>query len=140
MPAKLLPRFRSSFVLALASGLLLASCSGAPEATSEDLLEELSSPLAVSRPRTLLVHIYYQTEENLSRFSEELDLLEHADRKAGFVDALVDEKTYATLVEQGFKVEIDEEQTALFDRMSSMSTMSIPGYTCYRTVEETSAR
>jgi murein tripeptide amidase MpaA len=129
--------FRAA-VLALSGSLLLASCAGASDPTG-DLLEDLSSPLTVSRPRTLLVHIDYQTEETLSRLSEELDLLEHADRKAGYVDALVDEKTYAALVDEGFTVVIDEEQTALLDKMAAMSTMSIPGYSCYRTVEETSA-
>ena len=136
LPALRLP-FRMAIV-ALSSCLWMASC--APD-SGEVFSRNLSSPLAISppRPRTLLVHIDYQTEENLSRLSEELDLLEHVDRAAGYVDALVDEETYALLVQKGTTVEVDEEQTALLDKMSSMSTMSMPGFTCYRTVEETSA-
>jgi len=91
------------------------------------------------RERLLLVHIYYGAEEDLSRLSEEFDLLEHADRAAGSVDALVSEDTFALLEKQGFAVEIDKEQTALLDESAAMSTMSIPGFACYRTVEETSA-
>ena len=138
MPPPPLPPHRPlsrTAILAILGCLGLASC--APD-TGEAWTEELSSPLAASsRERTLLVHIFYQTEENLSRLSEDLDLLEHADRKAGYVDALVDEKTYEHLVNKGYAVVVDEEQTAIFDRMSSIGTMSIPGYSCYRTVEET---
>ncbi len=135
----LLPRLRPLFrptLLALCSCLWLASCFGAPDAT-ELLAGEQSSPLQASRERTLLVHIYYGTEETLSRLSEDLDLLEHADRQAGYVDALIDEKTLALLERRGLKVVIDEEQTALLGQSSAMGTMSIPGYSCYRTVEET---
>jgi carboxypeptidase T len=119
-------------VLAFSSFLWLASC--APESS-----QSWSSLLDAPRERTLLVHISYGTEERLARLSEELDLLEHADRAAGIVDALVGEETYARLEKEGLAVEVDKEQTALLDEMASMSTMSIPGYACYRTVEETSA-
>jgi carboxypeptidase T len=141
MSLRPLPTLRSLFrtaVLALSSCLWLASCAAdSSEALSQKISPLLSPP--PPPPRTLLVRISYQTEENLSRFANELDLLEHADRAAGTVDALVDEGTYELLLKQGFAVEIDQGQTALLDQASAMSTMSIPGYACYRTVEETFA-
>src|SRR5262245_23719239 len=106
MPFPRLP-FRMAIVT-LSSCLWAASC--APDSL-EASSSGLSSPLAAPqvRARTLLVHLYYRTEEDLSRFSEELDLLEHADRAAGYVDALVDEETRALLEQKGFKVVVDEE-------------------------------
>src|SRR5689334_3992914 len=81
MTLPVLPTLRSSFrmaVVALASCLWTASC--APDSGGA-FFQDLSSPLTASpqRPRTLLVHIPYGSAENLSRLSEDLDLLEHAD-------------------------------------------------------------
>src|SRR5438874_603193 len=99
MAPSALPTLRSPFrmaVVALAGCLWMTSC--APD-SHEALFQALPSPLTASR--TLLVHISYGTEETLSHLSEELDLLEHADRQAGTVDALVDEETYAALEKKG---------------------------------------
>src|SRR3954470_9776051 len=101
MAPSALPALRSPFrmaAVALASCLWMASC--APD-SGEALFQDLPSPLAASQQRALLVHISYGTEETLSHLSAELDLLEHADRQAGTVDALVDEETYAALEKKG---------------------------------------
>ena len=112
MALSALPTLRSPFrlaVVALASCLWMASC--APD-SGEALFQDLRSPLTEPPPRTLLVHISYGTEETLSQLSGELDLLEHADRKAGTVDALVDEETYAALAQKGVVMAIDDRKLA----------------------------
>ncbi|MEZ4296422.1 MAG: M14 family zinc carboxypeptidase [Polyangiaceae bacterium] len=112
-----------------------------PESAGEDVtapepVEPGAAPQTDIPRKLLLVHVYYETEENLERFSEELDLQEHADRKAGYVDALVEPEVYRSLLAEGFRVDVDEEQTALINQMPYMS---ISGYSCYRTVEETAS-
>lgn len=95
-----------------------------------------AQPQAASNQELLLVHVYYQTEEKLARLVEEIDVLEHANRKEGYVDALIEPEVYRSLQADGFRVDIDEEQTEL---LRLMPFMTISGYSCYRTVEETHA-
>ncbi len=136
-----------TLALGLSACLGVVSCTGAPDSTGDaesgdeptaaepgPSAPEAARPAAGIANNTLLVHIHYETEENLSRFSEELDLLEHVDRASGFVDALVEPETLASLRAEGFRVDVDEEQTALIQLMPHMT---ISGYSCYRTVEET---
>ncbi len=104
---------------------------GAP-AEGEDTLLRPAGGIPIE---ALLVHLYYENEEILARFSEELDLLEHVDREAGYADAILELETYESLRREGFRIEVDEEQTYL---LNMMPHMSISGYSCYRTVEETS--
>lgn len=86
----------------------------------------------------MLVHVYYQTPQNLERFSRELDLLEHADRDEGYVAALVEPAEYERLVAEGFTVEVQEQPTSMLGRLLGVGGFrSIPNYACYRTVEET---
>lgn len=129
--------------LGLSASIGAVSCVDPPDSTGEDPPAEPGpgepegpevGPQGGIPRKTLLVHLYYETDENLARFSEELDLLEHADRDTGYVDALIGPETYDSLQAEGFQIDIDEEQTDLFNLMPYMS---ISGYACYRTVEET---
>ena len=97
--------------------------------------DEATAPPPAGSPSVLLVHIYYQTDEQLAELATELDLLEHADRQAGYVDALVDVATLDALRAEGLRVDVDLAQSAWFEPARAR----IAGFTCYRTVEETHA-
>lgn len=66
------------------------------------------------------------------------------DRNKGFVRVLVDSEHLDRLAAMGFYVEVDEEATALIRLAESAQADwdrpdTIPGFACYRTVEETYA-
>ncbi|MEX1368679.1 MAG: M14 family metallopeptidase [Nannocystaceae bacterium] len=130
-------RFLSLSLLALAA----AACTTG-ETPSDDAADSAGStgaPLGVAPVEaTMLVHVYYETDDNLERFARELDLLEHADRREGYVAALVEPEEYERLVAEGFTVEVQQEPTSLLQRMLGTGGFrSIPSFACYRTVEET---
>lgn len=87
---------------------------------------------------TMLVHVYYETQARLDRLVTELDVLEHADHREGYVAALVEPDDYERLVAEGLRVEVQQEPTSILQRMLDAGGFrSIPSYACYRTVEET---
>jgi hypothetical protein len=58
----------------------------------------------------------------------------------GYVDALVWPDQYLMLLAQGYRIEIDRDRTAQLKQPGQRlpgQTTGIPGYPCYRTVEET---
>ena len=134
--------WRSGLALVL---LLTAACAGPG---SDDSGNPPASPDPGVAPRlgatggtssadpTILARIRFKDRADLDRMASELDLLEHVDLEAGVADALLDSAEYEKLVGQGYVVDIDEEQTAL---LNGPAIDSIPGYSCYRTVEETAA-
>ena len=78
---------------------------------------------------TMLVHVYYETERDLERFARELDLLEHADRREGWVAALVEPDEYERLAAEGFVVEVQEQPTSLLQRVLGVGGFrSIPNF------------
>ena len=87
---------------------------------------------------TMLVHVYYQTEAKLDGLVRDFDVLEHADRKAGYVAMLVEPDDYDSLIEEGFQIEVQAEPTAMLQKLLG-GLKSIPNFSCYRTVEETNA-
>ncbi|MEZ4866506.1 MAG: M14 family metallopeptidase [Caldilineaceae bacterium] len=95
---------------------------------------------------SLIVHIAFTTPSQLQDLLEEFDVLEQPTRDH-YVTALVSQQSFERLQEEDYQVEIDQAQT---DRLhialaqiraaqarAEASTSSIPGYACYRTVEET---
>ena len=94
----------------------------------------------------LVVHITYRSPAELETYLSELDVLETSCGENCIV-ALVAPGEYQQLVDAGHLVEVDAVQTAqlaadvaLVRQVSAAGTQaveSIPGFACYRTVEET---
>ncbi len=112
---------RSSLAIALALAL-----SGAADAGAE--------------PETEVVLAWFDDAARIERVAP---LLGHAqvDRAKGVLRTEADAALRKALTEAGFRVETDVEATARIERLQRAvaGDKSIPGYACYRTVEETEA-
>src|SRR5512139_1520459 len=89
----------------------------------------------------LVVRLYVDRVEQLTDILPQLDVWEQHPEDLSVVVAISIEQ-YHALTAAGYRLEIDEEKTALLRRpLRSVpaGTETIPGYACYRTVEETLA-
>jgi carboxypeptidase T len=87
----------------------------------------------------VVVRIEFETPEQLRALAATLDTWE-VDHEEGTLVAAVNAEGYQTLLEMGYRLEIDEELTRTLNQPNVMlpgQTTGIPGYPCYRTVEET---
>ena len=87
----------------------------------------------------MVARVYYTDQADLDRLAAVLDIWE-VNRAAGYALALLGPARYAALLAAGYRIEVDQAQTdALLAprQMSPSQTTGIPGYACYRTVEET---
>ena len=88
-----------------------------------------------------VVRAYYNDEQMVREIASWIEPWEvHADQ--GYIVVGVDEAQYARLEALGFRLEIDKELTDKVNQpvqFSPLQTDGIPGYSCYRTVEETYA-
>ncbi|MCL4826941.1 MAG: hypothetical protein KJZ95_06210 [Caldilinea sp.] len=97
-------------------------------------------------PSHILVHLIHRSHEELEYFLAEFDVLE-ASCGVNCVEAVVSPEQYQRLLAEGRLVTIDEAGTAqlaadlaLVQQLSAADAQAIaaiPGYACYRTVEET---
>ncbi|MFY0579707.1 M14 family zinc carboxypeptidase [Cystobacter fuscus] len=95
-----------------------------------------------SRPSVLLARVSFKSRVDLDRLAETLDLSAAVDHEKKTVEAVLSPEEYDALVKEGRRVEILEEQTRILNepREGRMSLAGgIPGYSCYRTVDETYA-
>lgn len=137
-----LPLPRRLLLGALATlALTIAACSNGEAPPDEGASESsgTGAPLGLAPfESTMLVHVYYETPERLERLVTELDVLEHANHREGYVAALVEPDDYERLVAEGLRVEVQDEPTSILQRLLGAGGFrSIPSYACYRTVEET---
>lgn len=79
----------------------------------------------------LVVRVWYGSRANLERLAAELDIWE-VHPNEGRLIAAVHDREYAWLQSLGYRVEIDWGLTYLANNSDT-----IPGFPCYRTVEET---
>jgi carboxypeptidase T len=89
--------------------------------------------------RVLVVRIYYIDRVDLAVLSARLDVWA-VHPQEGFLEAGVRPTQYFSLLMGGYRVEIDTLQTAALNQPQILlpgQTSGIPGYPCYRTVEET---
>jgi hypothetical protein len=117
--------------------LALTACSSTEQKEAQP---QRSAPQEARVP-FMLAHVYYKDSSEVGRLALEFDLMEYANDEEGYVDALLSWKQYEDLLARGYRVEINEEQTALLNQKRQMlvSGNSISGYSCFRTVEETDA-
>lgn len=124
---------RNVWFSAISCAMVLAGC-------VDDSTEELAAEDAQIAPfaGTMLVHVYYGSDERLAELTKEIDVLEHADREAGYVAALIEADEYERLVDEGLHVEVQDQPSTMLQQILGLGGFrSIPNYACYRTVEET---
>jgi hypothetical protein len=125
---------RPIVLASLASALLLAlgGCeSPGPAPDEPDPDEPGADPSPPSTNEVIFSRVYYKGVDDLQRIAEELDVLEEADRQAGWVGVLLSPAQYADLLAGGYQIDVvGRDRTGL---------RAINNYPCYRTVEETQA-
>ena len=92
----------------------------------------------------VVARVFFPDLADLNRLAGQLDVWEVVHKKdgEGYLVARLRPDQLAALLQDGYRVEIDEAKTALLDRPSQPfpgQTTGIPRYPCYRTVEETYA-
>lgn len=126
--------FRLILILTLFSG-------GISSALGRDLS---STVLAADHPYAdyVVARVYYQTRANLEQLAVFLDIWE-VNQVEGYLVALLSPSNYALLEQSGYNLAIDQEKTVgltqQLEALPGQSTDTIPGFPCYRTVEETYA-
>lgn len=99
------------------------------------------SPLVVTG--NVVAQIYFRTQADADRLAERYDVWQVTRTTANaqpYIVALLTTEDVAQLKAQGYRVEIDPAKTTQVTqpRLNASSQQSgIPGYACYRTVEET---
>ena len=127
--------------LALAFGLLLVNLAAQAPAPRAAAAPRPLPPAESPNPAALIVRVYFTTLADRDRLASQLDAQETS-TSGGYVTAIVDKSQYQTLVAAGHRVEIDDARTALLNNPAQPlqnQAGGIPGFPCYRTVEETYA-
>ena len=87
----------------------------------------------------IVAQIYFNRIDHLNALANSLDIWE-VDREAGFIIALLSTAQFASLKQAGYRIVIDQTKTDFLNQpvspLPGQETTSIPGYPCYRTVEE----
>jgi carboxypeptidase T len=90
----------------------------------------------------VVARVYFDTLAILNQLAASLDVWE-VNQSEGYLVALLSPSQYSLLERSGLKLVVDRIQTALLyqplEALPGQSIDSIPGYPCYRTVEETYA-
>ncbi len=88
-----------------------------------------------------VARVYYAEKSDLDRLASWLDIWE-VNPAQGYLITILDSDAYQTLVQQGNEIWIDQPATVNLHKPMSYSPaqkQGIPGFLCYRTVEETYA-
>lgn len=83
--------------------------------------------------------VYFSDRDDLDELAGTLDIWE-VNHKDGYLVTALRPDQYADLVQRGYLIVLDEAKTSLYDRVPKAfpeQARGIPGYPCYRTVEET---
>lgn len=95
------------------------------------------TPPSVDKP--VVAHVFFADQEDLNQLARRVDIWE-VNRAEGYLVAMLSPDQYSALVQAGYRVAIDAEKTDILNRPQVPlpgQTSGIPGYPCYRTVEET---
>ena len=126
-------RVRGSLMMALIMQIMLSTWSAA--APHEDLVP------AASAPEFQVVRIEVSDRAEIEFLARWIDVWD-VDPERGILEAAVDAEGFEVLRDFGFHYSIDEKRTEKYNRpfvRLKGQTGGIPGYPCYRTVEETLA-
>ena len=100
-------------------------------ACPDPIPDEPSTDPAPPSQEIIFSRVYYKDVADLQRIAEELDVLEEADRQAGWVGVLLSPAQYDALLDDGYRIDVVRRERA--------GLRTINNYSCYRTVEETQA-
>lgn len=111
------------------------------------ILQPISYPnlldLAAPNRAFVITRVYYADQTGLAWLRDHVDVWAvHAHQAEQYADALVRVDQFWQLAARGYRLEIDWAHTAQYAAPRSTAlqlTGGIPGYACYRTVEETYA-
>ena len=99
----------------------------------------IPAPIQTGDIDRIIVRVYFADRNDLNSLAGALDIWE-VHHKDGFLVASLRPGQYADLLQRGYRIEIDEEKTGYY-RVPTQALpgqiQAIPGYPCYRTVEET---
>jgi carboxypeptidase T len=109
---------------AAVTALALGGCSGDDDPVA-------AAPAAPDSHEVLFSHVYYKDAADLQRLADQLDVLEEADRQAGWVGVLLSPAQYDAMVAEGYRIDVV--------RREHPGLRAITSFPCYRTVEETRA-
>ncbi len=142
----------SQFVLAtcLLTGLLLSVAALSSRAANPDPAVPGEIPTArpgdypASADQHQVVRIFFEDQDQLNELAGRLDLLEYVDRQQGYALALLQADEFQALLASGIHAEVDQARTALLTTQAPPPSdgpgpLTIPGYACYRTVQESEA-
>ena len=128
--------------------LILLSLTLSPTLASDagSVAAAAPQPPAQEPEGVFVARVYYDTIEDIGLLSG-YDLFETNNTAEKYVLVAVDRTGLQGLEDLGFRAELDPEETANFALLSTplaeqteaVGIDTIPGYTCYRTVEETYA-
>jgi carboxypeptidase T len=128
------------------AGVLAAAALALSPLAAHAQAPSLQGPLPAagrpSLPAVILARVSFQSREDLDQLARRLDLTAAVDHTKRTVEAVLSSEEYLALVKEGRSVELLEEQTRVLNApregLAAQAT-GIPGYACYRTVDETYA-
>ena len=129
---KLFNIFLTCILILLAFSPGLTASASAPVTAAE---------VAESTPVVTVVRVYYENIEDIELLMS-FDLLEYNNLDEKYVLVATNQTGIKKIEKLGFRVEVDAEITAAFNQPvfpGGVQMETIPGYSCYRTVEETYA-
>ena len=114
---------------------LVSSASAQPLASSTSQLQTGQPPA-----ESVVARVYFTGQDDLNKLASRYDILE-INHEQGFALIILNPQAYTALQHGGYRLEIDEGKTRLLNQpaqaLPGQGTDTIPGYPCYRTVEET---
>ena len=135
------------FCLSLDFGVPIVAGSSALPAAGPPSPGELSASTPDLTGGQVIVRVYFDSHDELNRLAAELDVWE-VNNAQGYLVAQVTAAEEQALRGQGYRVESDAQKMAEWNTAQQRSRQAmlegsqasgIPGYPCYRTVEETYA-
>lgn len=125
----------SLLVLISMLAALVSSVAASPATAAE---VQSQTPQQTSQP--LVVKVGYSTHDEINYLASRYDVTE-VDQKNGIAYLLVSADEMTAIQQAGYRAEVDGAKTKLINQphlaLPGQGPDSIPGYPCYRTVEET---
>ena len=131
-------KIKSSFLFILICMILLSTIF--PLQKPEEVAAADISQIGIAYEH-VVVRVYYDDMKDIELLSD-FDLFEFNNTEEKYVLVAIETANQYQIEALGFKVVIDEEETKQFNFLMEFSVsdiLTIPGYECYRTVEETYA-
>ncbi len=119
-----------SMVLGMVSSAAATPISGSISAQTTDLPEV----------EHVIARVYYSTQDELNTLASRYDILQiNQDQDIAYI--LVSMQEFSSLQQAGYRLEVDQAKTKLLNQpataLPGQGPDTIPGFPCYRTVEET---